>query len=256
MTDMQEFTEKTVREIALASPLTTRVFEEFKIDYCCGGRVPFMEACRAAGADPFTVLAKLEDLMDEAAPDAAENKPLGDLVGHIVDTHHEFTRREIDRLLPLAAKVENRHGENHKELSEFRAIFDELADELLQHMQKEEMVLFPFIQRLVIANSKNLPAPIPPFGTVGNPVRMMMFEHDRAGDLLRRLRELSNDFAAPEDACPSYRGLYAGVEDLERDLHRHIHLENNVLFPKAVEIENRLIGGSESARGAEKAVNA
>jgi regulator of cell morphogenesis and NO signaling len=246
---MHEFTDKTIREIALEAPLTTRIFEEFKIDFCCGGRVPFTDACRNAGVDPFIVATKLEKVLDEK-PDAsaAEEKGPRELIAHIVDTHHAFTRSEIDRLRPLAAKVAGKHGENHPELTQVRDVFDELAAELLPHMQKEEMVLFPYIERLTIAAEKGLPAPLPHFGTVQNPVRMMMFEHDRAGDLLRQLRNLSNEYSAPADACPSYKGLYAGLEDLERDLHRHIHLENNVLFPRAVELEAPEAGLAQGAK--------
>jgi regulator of cell morphogenesis and NO signaling len=235
---MHNFTDRTIREIALEAPLTTRVFEEFKIDFCCGGRVPFNEACRSAGVDPFAVLAKLETVINKGPEaGAAETKNPSELIAHIVDTHHEFTRREIDRLGPLAAKVENRHGENHPELAKIRELFDELADDMLPHMHKEEAVLFPYIERLYLCAEKHLTPPIPAFGTVRNPVRMMMFEHDRAGELLRSMRELSHDYTAPADACPSYKGLYAGLEDLERDLHRHVHLENNVLFPRAIELE-------------------
>lgn len=235
---MHEFINKTIREIALAAPITTRVFEEFKIDFCCGGRVPFDEACRNASVDPLVVLARLEDAMGETPQKGShEEKAPKELIDHIVETHHTFTRSEVARLRPLAAKVATRHGENHPELILIRETFDELADDLLPHMQKEEMVLFPYIERLAAAADIGQAAPVPPFGTVRNPIRMMMFEHDRAGDLLKSLRQLSNDFTAPGDSCPSYKGLYAGLEDLERDLHRHVHLENNILFPKAAELE-------------------
>jgi regulator of cell morphogenesis and NO signaling len=232
--------EKTVREIALEAPLTTRVFEEFKIDFCCGGRVPFAEACEKAGVDPQTVAAKLQPIIDNTTPDdtAAERMGPTDLINHIVDTHHVFTTLEIRRLVPLAEKVASRHGENHPELSEIRDLFIELANELVVHMKKEEMHLFPYILQLDRAARANRMPPMPPFGSVANPVRVMMFEHDNAGDILRKIRSLSRDFAAPADACPSYKGLYAGLEDFERDLHRHIHLENNVLFPQAIELES------------------
>ena len=233
-------TEKTIREIALEAPLTTRVFEEFKIDFCCGGRVPFAEACEKAGVDPRAVMSKLQPILDNAAPDdaAAERMGPSELIDHIVDTHHVFTTREIARLVPLAQKVATRHGENHPELVEIRDLFTDLADELTVHMRKEEMMLFPYIAQLDRAAKANRMPPVPPFGSVNNPVRMMMFEHDNAGEILRKIRSLSNDYSAPADACPSYKGLYAGLEDFERDLHRHIHLENNVLFPQAIELES------------------
>lgn len=236
--------EKTVREIALEAPLTTRVFEEFKIDFCCGGRIPFAEACENAGVDPQVVAAKLKPLLENVVVDdsAAERLGPSELVDHIVDTHHLFTTREIQRLVPLAEKVANRHGENHPELLEIRDLFIDLATELTVHMKKEELHLFPYITQLDRAVKASRMAPMPPFGSVNNPVRMMMFEHDTAGEILRKLRELSGDYTAPADSCPSYKGLYAGLEDFERDLHRHIHLENNVLFPQAIEMEAKTLG--------------
>lgn len=235
--------EKTVREIALEAPLTTRVFEEYKIDFCCGGRIPFAEACEKAGADVQAVAAKLEPILANAVIDdsAAERMGPSELVDHIVDTHHLFTTREIQRLVPLAEKVATRHGKNHTELVEIRDLFIELANELTVHMKKEEMHLFPYITQLDRAVKANRVGPMPPFGSVNNPVRMMMFEHDNAGDILRKLRSLSDDYTAPADSCPSYKGLFAGLEDFERDLHRHIHLENNVLFPQAIELEKQTL---------------
>jgi regulator of cell morphogenesis and NO signaling len=239
---MQEFATKTIREIALEAPLTTRVFEEYKIDFCCGGRVPFEEACQKAGVDPAVVQAKLATILKgtkgDARPEGEKRTPT-ELIRFIESTHHVFTRDEIMRLLPLMQKVAGKHGESHPELFEIQRLFNELADDLLPHMRKEEMVLFPYIEQLEAANVRDAAVPIPHFGTVQNPVRMMMFEHETAGALLREMRALSNGYKAPEGACPSYNALYAGIEDLEKDLHRHIHLENNVLFPEAIEMEKK-----------------
>ena len=243
---MQELSNMTVREIALEAPLTTRVFEEFKIDFCCGGRIPFNEACQKAGVDPAVVQAKLDTILankSSGTDQTAERKPITELIDHIVSTHHVFTRSEIGRLLPLMEKVASRHGENHPELLEIKSLFQEIAEELLLHMRKEEAVLFPYIEQVDVASSGRLPIPLAHFGTVQNPVRMMMFEHDKAGDILRKMRELSVDYSAPPDSCPSFKGLYAGLEDLERDLHQHIHLENNVLFPQAIDAERSLLEG-------------
>jgi regulator of cell morphogenesis and NO signaling len=239
-----QFTNKTIREIALEAPLTTRVFEEFKIDYCCGGRVDFAEACENAGVDPELVQKKLESVTTAAGPvdKPIETASVTEIANHIVNTHHVFTRNELARLTPLMEKVAGKHGESHPELIEIADKFNALNDELLPHLAKEEMVLFPYIKELDIAQSVGRPAAAPHFGTVRNPVRMMMFEHDAAGELLRSMRELSSDYKTPDGACPSYAGLYAGLEDLEKDLHRHIHLENNLLFERAVEMENILFG--------------
>jgi regulator of cell morphogenesis and NO signaling len=238
---MNQISEKTIREIALAAPATTRVFEEFKIGYCCGGRRSIEDACAAAGIDAAVLEKRISDVI-AARPDAAdrnepENKPPLELVEYIIDKHHTFTKSELARLAPLMEKVVNRHGELHPELAELASIFNALAESLIPHMMKEEHVLFPHIKRLGFAADNNMPAPFPPFGTVKNPIRMMMMEHDTDGERLAEMRRITNDYLLPDGACPSFTALYAGLQDLESDLHRHIHLENNVLFPAAAELE-------------------
>lgn len=240
---MQEFTSKTIREIALEIPLTTRIFEEFNIDYCCGGRKPFIEGCQNAGVDPKLVLAKIERALEvfgnSSEFEYLEKKTASDLIDYILETHHVFTKKEIVRLTNLMEKVSNKHGAAHSELIELRDAFRLLCDDLIVHMRKEEAVLFPFIKMLEASLSKNLSVPVSPFGTIKNPIRMMFAEHDAAGELLRKMRNVTKNYWLPEGACPSYSGLYFGLQDLERDLHQHIHLENNVLFPQAVELEQR-----------------
>ncbi len=231
-------TTKTVREVALEVPNATRVFERLRIDYCCGGGRQIAEACAAVGVP----LDQLSRMLDEAgaapgeAPDFTAG-PLSDLVRHILDTHHAYTREESSRIQALLEKVCGKHGGNHPELAEVRALFIKLDADLQPHLFKEEQILFPYILRLEAARAGGGVPPFAPFGTVGNPVRMMMFEHDTAGDLLREIRAAARDFRVPEDACVSFRALYRALEEFEQDLHRHIHLENNVLFPRAVELE-------------------
>jgi regulator of cell morphogenesis and NO signaling len=239
---MNEIMTKTVREIAVEMPVTTRIFEQFKIDYCCGGARLFDDACQAVGVAPEIVSQKINEalLNQTQTADAPEAKNLSDLIEHILDKHHVFTKSEISRLAPLMEKVCRKHGEHHEELIALENEFRALCHDLAPHMQKEETVLFPYIKRLESLAEKNLSAPLPPFGTVKNPVRMMMLEHDTAGDILRRMRAVTSDYAVPENACPSYRALYFGLEELEKDLHQHIHLENNVLFPRAVELEEKV----------------
>ncbi len=243
---MQQLNTKTIRDIALEFPQTTRIFEEFKIDYCCGGRKPLSEACLTAGIDEDIVWQKLESAIDgvqaNETTDFPEHKKTADLTDYIIDKHHVFTINEIERLTPLMDKVCGKHGTQHTELFEIQKLFRALCDELIPHMKKEEMVLFPYIKVLAAVISTNIPVAEPHFGTVKNPVRMMMTEHDSAGDLLREMRQLSNDYTLPEGACPSYTGLFFGLEELEKDLHRHIHLENNVLFPQAIELEKKVLG--------------
>ena len=240
---MNQTTDKTIREIALAAPATTRVFEEFKIDYCCGGRRSIEDACSAAGIDPAILTERIQAVIsqqDGVETDHPEDKKPVELIGYIINKHHVFTAQEIERLTPLMAKVVDRHGDNHPELAELQTIFLELAGSLIPHMRKEEGVLFPYIQMLEAAATGLTPAPMSHFGTVQNPIRMMMSEHDTDGERLKTMRELTADYKLPDGACPSFTALYAGLEDLERDLHRHIHLENNVLFPAAAKLEERL----------------
>lgn len=240
---MQNLSTMTVREIALEMPQTTRVFEQFKIDYCCGGRKPIAEACERAGVDSKDVIEQLEALFTSGVPadDWVGNASLHELISHILDKHHVFTKNELRSLAPLMDKVARVHGDNHSELIELKAAFEELSDDLFPHMMKEEEVLFPFVERLVRCKEQGLPAPMPPFGTIRNPIRMMMNEHDKDGDILRKMRSLSKDYTPPPDACPSFTGLYYRLAELERDLHEHIHLENNVLFPRAVELEDEAL---------------
>jgi len=233
-------TEMTIRDIALASPATTRVFEEFKIDYCCGGRRSIRDACAAMGIDPAILEKRIDEVIAapaETTEKAPETLPPLELAEYIIDNHHTFTKKEITRLAPLMTKVASRHGENHPELLKLQDLFIALAESLIPHMKKEEHVLFPHIKRLGYAAANNMPAPFGPFGTVRNPIQMMMSEHDTDGERLAEMRRITRDYELPEGACPSFTALFAGLQDLERDLHRHIHLENNVLFPAAAKME-------------------
>jgi len=238
---MSVTTEKTVRELALENPAATRVFEKLGIDYCCGGNRSLEEACRTAHLNTDQVL----DSLEMAEPSAHvvqvahnwQTEALADLVAHIKNTHHKYTREEIARLGPLFDKVCAVHGKNHPELLRIRGIFQGLAQELTTHLMKEEMVLFPYIVRMEESVIQNEPVLPPPFGSVQNPVSMMEHEHDSAGNALRAMREASNSYSAPADACVSYQTLYQAIADFEADLHQHIHLENNVLFPRAIAME-------------------
>lgn len=238
---MSTTTEKTVRDWAVESPSATRVFEKLGIDYCCGGNRSLEEACRAVNQPVEQVLDTLEmaeETARAARPDRNwQQEPLADLIAHIESTHHAFTRSEITRLRPLLDKVCSVHGKNHPELLRVRATFWELAQELTMHLMKEEKVLFPYILRMEEAAIEKEPVVPPPFGTVQNPVAMMEHEHDSAGQALRAMREATQDYAPPADACVSFQTLYQALAGFEADLHQHIHLENNILFPRAIAME-------------------
>jgi len=240
---MENLTAKTVREIALEMPVTTRVFEEFKIDYCCGGRRPLSEACESVGVNADIVLKKIEMIVEASQPVEFEwlkTTSLTDLIAYLIEEHHAFTRVEMENIPSLMKKVASRHGETHPELHELANVFYELCDDLAPHLVKEERVLFPYIEQLERAFENSGAVNFPPFGTVRHPVSMMMTEHDTAGDLLRRMREISMEYRLPEGACPSFTALYNRLEAFEKDLHQHIHLENNLLFPRAVELEQKI----------------
>lgn len=226
----------TVRELAIEVPNAVRVFERLGIDYCCGGAKPLADACVSAGIEVSKVV---EALSNEGYPLADEvvdwaSRSMTDLIEHIINKHHYFTRNEIARLKNLMEKVCSVHGEKHPELQQLRGYFNALAGELIVHMMKEEQVLFPHITRMEQTET----APVPScFGSVANPINMMNYEHEQAGRLLAEMATLTNDYQPPEDACFSYRALYQGLREFEQDLHMHIHLESNILFPKAYAAE-------------------
>jgi len=231
---------KTVGEIAAEMPSTTREFEKLGIDYCCGGSRTLGEACAAISLPIDEALARLQSSLSAThAPDARnwQGEMLADLIDHIKNTHHVFVRQECPRIEALAAKVVSVHGLNHPELLQVQQVFSALAEELHVHLMKEEQVLFPYLKRMEESTLASEAAPPSCFGTVANPIRMMLAEHDGAGDALRALRAITSDYKLPEDACISYRTLYQALQDFEADLHQHIHLENNVLFPRALAME-------------------
>jgi regulator of cell morphogenesis and NO signaling len=234
-------TEKTVRELALESPSTTRVFEKLGIDYCCGGNRSLEEACRAANLKVDQVLeslAKADQTQLAGQKDRDwQTEPLAALIAHIQQTHHVYTREEIERLGPLFDKVCSVHGKNNPELLQIRETFQGLAHELSTHLMKEEMILFPYILKMETAFADQEPLARAPFGSIENPVSMMEHEHDSAGAALRAMKNASNGYSAPPNACVSYQTLYKALAAFEADLHRHIHLENNILFPRAVAME-------------------
>lgn len=238
---MTVITDKTVRELALETPTATRVFERMGIDYCCGGNKSLVEACRTANLNVDQVLDSLEVAEESArAAQTVRNwqiEPLADLIAHIKGSHHQYTREEIARLRPLLEKVCGVHGKNHPELLQIREVFEGLAQELTSHLMKEEMVLFPYVVRMEEAVIQKEPVIPAPFGTVQNPVSMMEHEHDSAGNALRAMREASKGYSAPAEACVSYKTLYQALSEFESDLHQHIHLENNILFPRAIAME-------------------
>lgn len=232
-------TTKTVREFAVEVPQATRVFEKLGIDYCCGGGKSLAEACAHASVPVEDVL---RNLTDKSAPAASNSDwsqaSLADLVDHIVARHHLYVRQELPRLDLLVNKVAGKHAGNHPELNKVRSLFNRLRDELNSHLTKEEQILFPYVKEIESQSTVPGHKRSPMFGSVRNPIHMMEIEHDSAGDVLRELRQLTDGFSAPDEGCFSYKTLYQGLAEFEADLHQHIHLENNILFPRAIALES------------------
>lgn len=228
-----------VRDIALEQPASIRIFEKFGIDYCCGGRKPLAQACQERSLDLETVLAALDDAAQSSEESAPEwtSASLETLCRHIVAVHHDYVRREIPRLWQLAQKVVARHGDTHPELIRIQELIHGAGEDLIQHLSKEELILFPSI----VSMERNLatcgPRSLGCFGSIHNPIRVMMAEHDAAGEALAEIRRLTHDFTPPEGVCPTYRGYYLALSEFEQDLHQHVHLENNILFPHAIEMD-------------------
>ena len=232
----------TVGEIVATDFRAAGVFERFGIDFCCGGRRSLADACRAAAADADAVARALGDLppLDGGDEDVTA-WPLARLIDHIVDRHHAYVRAAMPEIAHHLMKIESAHGERHPELRRVVGYFDQLSHEFAQHLMKEEQVLFPYIRSLEEPPPPGGGSPMPsPFGTVENPIRMMEREHRDAADELRLLRELTGGFAVPADGCATYGVSMSELAEFERDLHRHVHLENNVLFPRAVALEQTL----------------
>jgi regulator of cell morphogenesis and NO signaling len=229
----------TVGEIVATDFRAAAIFEGFGIDFCCGGRRSLVEACRTADADPAVVLRAIDALPQAADAETDVTRwPLDRLIDHIVETHHTYVRQALPAIARHLAKLQEVHGERHPELAPIARVFDEVSDELSQHMLKEEQVLFPYVRELAGQQGERFGGMMSPFGTVENPIRMMEREHREAADALRIIRELTHEYVAPDDGCRTYSVCMAELSEFERDLHHHVHLENNVLFPRAVALEN------------------
>ena len=230
----------TVGDLVASDMRTADVFERHGIDFCCGGRQTLGDACRRASADPEAVMRELDALpVDEVPDEDASGWTLDRLIGHIVSVHHAYVRESLPRLDGWIAKLVAVHGARHPELPSVASAFRRLRAELEQHLMKEEQILFPYVRELVRLSDKACCAPRSPFGSVENPIRMMEREHRDAGDELSAIREMTCGFRAPSDGCTTYNVCMAELAAFERDLHRHIHLENNILFPRAIALERR-----------------
>lgn len=229
-------TTATLADLVTTRPALASLLDRIGLDYCCGGQRSFVDAVEAAGLD-------LADVVDSLAsagvePSAEDWSAMGpaELVDHLEASHHTYLRDALPRLAALVDKVTQVHQERHSELVEVQALFVALRADLEPHLMKEERVLFPMVRELAAATV----APSFHCGSLGNPIGVMLAEHDTVGDLLARLRSVTGNYITPDDGCPSYRALYAGLAELEADTHLHVHKENNLLFPAVLDTEQRL----------------
>lgn len=229
---------KTVAELVADNYRAADVFKKHGIDFCCGGGVTVVEICRRKNLDYDQIQDELLALDSQVSKSHDfKNWELDFLADYIVQTHHSYVKESIPLITQYAEKVAKVHGGHNPENIEIRDLFRAVAEELTMHMHKEEYILFPFIKKMAEAKREGMPMPRPPFGTVQNPIRMMEHEHENAGDILKKIAELSNGYQPPLHACNTYRVLYAKLQEFENDLHQHVHLENNILFPKAIQME-------------------
>ena len=225
----------TIGEIVAQDYRTASVFQSHGIDFCCKGGRTVNEVCDNKNLETAALVQELQDATTSKDP-AADYRtwPLDLLADYIEKRHHRYIAQKSPELMQYLNKLCKVHGERHPELFGIRDEFASMASELASHMQKEELVLFPFVRKLA---TEQQPAP-PPFGTVQNPIRMMMYEHSVEGDRLARITELTSGYTTPADGCTTYRVAFAMLKEFEEDLHHHIHLENNILFPRAIQLEN------------------
>ena len=213
------------------------ILDEYQLDFCCGGALSLADACQQRGVEVERVVADIE-LLTHSSHEADGDDPVS-LIAHIVGTHHSYVRQSLPGILDHLSKVVAAHGSRHPELAFIESQFSQAAEDLLLHLVKEEQVLFPYIVSLADAINHRGPHPPDMFGTVQNPIRMMEIEHQEAGDRMVAIRELSHNYAPPADACNTYRLVLEELHAFERDLRRHVDLENHVLFPKALELEEK-----------------
>ncbi len=229
--------DKTVAEVVTENIKSAHIFKKHGIDFCCGGGVSVKKACAKKGVS-YSEIKKELDAIDAVSKAYNYNSwKLDFLIDHIENIHHTYVEENITLLIQYANRVAKVHGHHYTEVVKINELFTEVANELTAHMKKEELILFPFIKQLVKAEKEGTIAPKPHFGTVNNPIKMMEEEHENAGDIFKEIARLSNNYTPPESACNTFRALYAKLDEFEQDLHQHIHLENNILFPKAIQLE-------------------
>ncbi len=234
--------EETVGEIAAKDLRNAEIFRKFGLEFCCDGKKSLQESCNDAGASIAEVQEALKNLPEEKVNSAQDYNSWGldFLADYIVNVHHKYVKDSTSMLRDLADKIASHHGSAHPELYEIKEHVDALLNEMKTHQEKEEKVLFPFIHEMVKNESEGRPVAIPASGSLDNPVEMLRHEHDEVGRHVHAIEKLSHGYEVPADGCGSYRLYFSKLEELDKDLHQHLHLENNILFPKSIKLERKL----------------
>ncbi len=234
-------TDETLGEIAAKDMRKVEVFKKYGLDFCCGGKKTVKEACAEKGLD----VAKVEQELQNSEKSSFTARPLpynewnlDFLADYIVNTHHSYVKKMIPDVRSYAEKVAKVHGAHHPELLQINKLAQEVCDEMAAHMVKEETILFPYVKQLVASkNNGNNKVEFGNISSIETPINMMEMEHEVVGNNMDKIREISNNYKLPEEACASYKYLFKTLDEFEDDLHIHVHLENNILFPKALDLE-------------------
>jgi regulator of cell morphogenesis and NO signaling len=241
MKTIQKNTQKQIGQFVAEDYRTAALFSKYKIDFCCKGQRTLKDVCEAKNIDIDSLEDELNAVLNTSTNQTIDYKswPLDLLADYIEKKHHRYVEEKTPVLQQFLNKLCSVHGERHPELFKINTLFTDSAQALGAHMKKEELILFPFIKKMVKATLNQIEFQLPPFGTVENPITMMMQEHDNEGERFRQIAKLSNNYNPPEDACNTYKVTFAMLDEFEKDLHLHIHLENNILFPEAIKLERQ-----------------
>jgi len=233
----------TIGELVAADYRKAEVFRKFGLDFCCGGKKSLKDACNEKGIEEKEVEVALSEVENQSknVQHDFNSWEIDFLTDYIINVHHKYVKENVSMLFEYSDKVANRHGNNHPEVIRIAQLYQLTAEELKAHMEKEEKMLFPYIKQLVATKNENGSLENSAFGNIKNPINMMMVEHESVGEYMKEIHKISNAFNPPADACSSYQVLYSKLDEFEKDLHQHIHLENNILFPKAIELEKELL---------------
>jgi len=233
------YVQLTLSQIVTINYRAAGVFERYSLDYCCKGNKSFSDACTEKNLNAGEILAELQntEVITENNYMRFSDWDLDFLVDYILNNHHKYIRNVIPIISAHAEKIASKHGDTYPEVVEINQIFSRVSKDLKQHLMKEEEILFPFIKYLVKSEKLGLKAERPYFGTIANPIKMMDAEHIDAGDSMFQIRKLTNNFNPPEGVCSTFKTYYKELKEFEEDLHKHVHLENSILFPKATLME-------------------